>query len=441
LKLHGYQEVARDFLQGRPQAGLFLDLGLGKTATTLSALTPDHLPALVIPPKRVAEHVWPSERALWRPDLSLSLAIGEPAKRRAALDAGADLTVLSRDNIRDAVGRRYRTIVLDELSSFKAGHSGMRWKAARKITSLADVVWGLTGTPTPNGYLDLWPQIFLLDRGKRLGTSVVGYRNRYFIPTKYVWNGNQQVPVGYELREGAEERIKDLLEDMCLYMEAADYLPGEPPTYNNIEVELPSSVRKLYEQMRKDLVVDMELIGGDVFSAANQAVLTNKLAQITAGFIYSDEQDGTYTDLHNAKLEALQEVREGTGDNLLVFYSYIPEAERIRKAFPEAVMLDDPGAIAGWMKGEVPMLLCHPASAGHGLNLQSGGHTIVWASMTWDLELYLQANGRLDRQGQKHPVVIHKLLCPDSVDMDMDARLEGKEFTQDGFLDHMRSPI
>jgi SNF2 family DNA or RNA helicase len=441
LKLHGYQEVARDFLQGRPQAGLFLDLGLGKTATTLSALTPDHLPALVIPPKRVAEHVWPSERALWRPDLSLSLAIGEPAKRRAALDAGADLTVLSRDNIRDAVGRRYRTIVLDELSSFKAGHSGMRWKAARKITSLADVVWGLTGTPTPNGYLDLWPQIFLLDRGKRLGTSVVGYRNRYFIPTKYVWNGNQQVPVGYELREGAEERIKELLEDMCLYMEAADYLPGEPPTYNNIEVELPSSVRKLYEQMRKDLVVDMELIGGDVFSAANQAVLTNKLAQITAGFIYSDEQDGTYTDLHNAKLEALQEVREGTGDNLLVFYSYIPEAERIRKAFPEAVMLDDPGAIAGWMKGEVPMLLCHPASAGHGLNLQSGGHTIVWASMTWDLELYLQANGRLDRQGQKHPVVIHKLLCPDSVDMDMDARLEGKEFTQDGFLDHMRSPI
>jgi SNF2 family DNA or RNA helicase len=441
LKLHGYQEVARDFLQGRPQAGLFLDLGLGKTATTLSALTPDHLPALVIPPKRVAEHVWPSERALWRPDLSLSLAIGEPAKRRAALDAGADLTVLSRDNIRDAVGRRYRTIVLDELSSFKAGHSGMRWKAARKITSLADVVWGLTGTPTPNGYLDLWPQIFLLDRGKRLGTSVVGYRNRYFIPTKYVWNGNQQVPVGYELREGAEERIKDLLEDMCLYMEAADYLPGEPPTYNNIEVELPSSVRKLYEQMRKDLVIDMELIGGDVFSAANQAVLTNKLAQITAGFIYSDEQDGTYTDLHNAKLEALQEVREGTGDNLLVFYSYIPEAERIRKAFPEAVMLDDPGAIAGWMKGEVPMLLCHPASAGHGLNLQSGGHTIVWASMTWDLELYLQANGRLDRQGQKHPVVIHKLLCPDSVDMDMDARLEGKEFTQDGFLDHMRSPI
>lgn len=441
MKLHDYQEVARDFLRGRDQAGLFLDLGLGKTATTLSALEPRHLPALAVAPKRVAEHVWPTERALWRPDLSLARAIGEPKQRAAALAERADLTVISRDNMRDAEPGRYRTIILDELSSFKAGHGGVRWKAARKLGAKADHVWGLTGTPAPNGYLDLWPQVFLLDRGARLGTSVVGYRNRYFIATQHVWNGRAMVPVGYELREGAEAKIKSLIEDLCLYMEASDYLPGVPPTYNTIEVELPSQVRKLYTQMAKDLVMDMELLGGEIYSAANAAVLSNKLSQITAGFIFSDAQDGTFTELHHAKLDALKEVREGTGDNLLVFYSYIPEAARIRQAFPEARMLDEPGAIEGWMRGEVPMMLCHPAAAGHGLNLQSGGHTIVWASMTWDLELYLQANGRLDRQGQKHPVVIHKLICPDTVDVVMDARLETKEFTQDGLLDHLRSPI
>lgn len=439
MKLHDYQEVARDFLQGRPQAGLFLDLGLGKTATTLSALKPEHLPALAVAPKRVTEHVWPAERAIWRPDLSLATAIGEPAQRKAALAERADLTVISRDNLKDAQPG-YRTLILDELSSFKAGHSGVRWKLARKLAAKATNVWGLTGTPAPNGYLDLWPQIFLLDKGERLGT-LGGYRTRYFVPTQHVWNGTQMVPVGYELREGAEEKIKSLIEDICLYMEAADYVEGTPPTYNTIEVDLPPGVRRLYKQMKTDLVMDMELIGGEIYSAANQAVLTNKLAQITAGFIFSDAQDGTYTTLHSAKIDALREVRDGTGDNLLVFYSYLPEAARIREAFPEARMLDDPGAIAGWMRGEVSMLLCHPASAGHGLNLQSGGHTIVWASMTWDLELYLQANGRLNRQGQQHPVIIHKLICPGTVDVVMDARLDDKEVTQDSLLDHLRSPI
>lgn len=441
MKLHDYQEVARDFLRGRPQAGLFLDLGLGKTAVALTSLEERHLPALAIAPKRVAENVWQEERDLWRPDLGISLAVGEPAKRRAALDAGADLTVISRDNLKDAIGRRYKTIILDELSSFKGGHSAARWKGARKITTLAENVWGLTGTPAPNGYLDLWPQIFLLDRGERLGTSVVGYRNRYFISTQQIWNGKQYVDVGYELREGAEEKIKGLIEDICLYMEAADYLPLEEPTFNTIELKLPPGIRKLYDQMRKDLVLDMELLGGEIFSAANQAILSNKLCQITAGFIFSDAQDGTFTELHRIKLDALQEIRDGTGDNLLVFYNFIPEMQRIRQTFPEAVMLDEPGAYAAWNRGEIPMMLCHPASAGHGLNLQRGGHTIVWSSLTWDLELFLQANGRLARQGQQHPVIIHKLIFPDTVDVVQDDRLAGKETTQDGFLDHMRSPI
>lgn len=436
MKLHSYQELARDFLRGNPRAGLFLDLGLGKTAVTLSALEPRHLPALVVAPKRVAEHVWPVERELWRPDLSMSLAAGDPAQRQAALKERADVTVISRDNLKDAAPG-YRTIVLDELSSFKA-RSSERWKNARRLTNKADHVWGLTGTPTPNGYLDLWSQMFLLDRGERLGTGVTGYRNRYFIAYGQLPNG---VLIDWQPREGAEERIRRLIEDICLYMSSADELDLPPVTRNVINVPLPAAARKAYEEFKKDLVLDLELLGEEIYSASNAAVLSNKLSQITAGFVFSDRQDGSYTALHTAKLEALQEVVDGTGDNLLVFYNYIPEAQIIRKAFPQARMLDEPGVIQAWSKGQVPMMLAHPASAGHGLNLQHGGHTAVWTSLTWDLELFLQANGRLARQGQKNPVIIHTLECENTVDKLIAERLASKAFTQDQLLDHLRSPI
>lgn len=436
-KLHEYQELARDFSRGVDRSGLFLDMGLGKTAISLSALEERHLPALVVAPKRVAEHVWPTERKLWRPDLDLSLVAGEPAQRQAALATSADLTVISRDNLKDIAKPRYRTIILDELSSFKARSSG-RWKFARKLTSKAEHVWGLTGTPAPNGYLDLWAQVFLLDHGQRLGTSSVGYRNRYFMSHAQLPNG---VQIDWRPREGAEDKIKSLIEDICLYMSADDELDLPPVVENDIYVELPGNVRKMYQTLKEDLVLDLELIGDEIYSASNAAVLSNKLTQMTAGFIFSDEQDGSYTTLHSKKLEALQEVRDGTGDNLLVFYWYVPEAERIRQAFPEARMLDDPGAIDDWSDGKVPMLLAHPASAAHGLNLQYGGHTAVWSSLTWDLELYLQANKRLARQGQEHPVIIHRLICEGTVDQRIATRLEAKEFTQYGLLDHLRSPM
>lgn len=436
MKLHGYQEVACDFLRGRPRAGLFLDMGLGKTATALSALEARHLPALVVAPKRVAEHVWPAERELWRPDLELALAAGDPSRRKAALDRKSDVTVISRDNLKDAPAR-YRTVVLDELSSFKT-RSSERWKQARRITKGADQVWGLTGTPAPNGYLDLWAQVFLLDKGERLGTSVVGYRNRYFVAHGQLPNG---VLIDWHPRPEAEPAIRRKIEDICLYMGADDYLDLPPVTYNTIEVELPTTARRMYKELASNLVLDLELLGGEVFSAANAAILSNKLTQVTSGFIFSDEQDGTYTELHDAKLAALAEVREGTGDNLLVFYNYIPERDRIRAAFPEARSIDNPGAYAAWNKGEVSMLLCHPASAGHGLNLQHGGHTAVWTSLTWDLELFLQANGRLARQGQRHPVIVHKLVCPGTVDVVIGERLSDKTFTQAGLLDHLRSPV
>lgn len=413
---------------------MFLDLGLGKTATTLSALLPEHLPALVVAPKRVAEHVWPAERATWRPDLSLSLAAGEPAQRRKALNAGADITVISRDNLK-AAAPVYRTVILDELSSFKS-RASQRWKIARRLTAKADNVWGLTGTPSPNGYLDLWAQVFLLDRGRRLGTTLGGYRERYFRSYGQLPSGIQ---IDWRPRPEAESRIRELLQDMCLYMSSDDELDLAPVTYNTITVSLPLAARAQYKMLKEDLVLDLDLLG--TYSAANAAVLSNKLAQVSAGFLYSDEGDGTYTTLHSAKLDALQEVMDGTGDNLLVFYNYIAEAQRIRSAFPQARMLDEPGALEAWCRGEVSMLLAHPASAGHGLNLQSGGHTVVWTSLTWDLELWLQANGRLARQGQRHPVIIHILEGERTVDGAMAARLRSKSSTQEALLDHLRSPL
>jgi len=435
-RLHAYQELARDFLRNMPRAGLFLDLGLGKTAICLSALEERHLPALVVAPKRVAEHVWPKERSLWRPDLSLSLAVGDPAQRRAALAAGADLTVISRDNLKDAEPR-YRTVVLDELSSFK-DRSTARWRAARRLCKDPDHVWGLTGTPTPNGLIDMWAQMYLIDKGERLGTTLTGYRSRYFQPAGQLPSG---VIIDWRLRDEAEENIHALLADICLYMNAEDELGTEEPTYNVINVPLPTAARREYEEMKDTLVLDLELIGEEIYSAANAAILSNKLRQLTSGFIFSDAQDSTYTRRHTAKLEALREVVDGTGDNLLVFHNYIPEAEMIQEAFPQARRLDERGALDQWDAGELPMLLAHPASAGHGLNLQHGGHTAVWYSLTWDLELYLQANGRLARQGQAHPVIIHSLECEDTVDKVIAARLEEKEFTQTQLLDHIRSPL
>jgi SNF2 family DNA or RNA helicase len=408
-------------------------MGLGKTAISLSAIEDRHLPALVVAPKRVAEHVWPAERSLWRPDLTLALAAGSPAQRKAALEEKADITVISRDNLADAKPG-YKTVILDELSSFK-NRGSQRWKTARKLTTAAEHVWGLTGTPSPNGYLDLWAQVFLLDRGSRLGTALGGYRERFFVARGQLPSG---VLINWTPRPGAEARIRSLIEDMCLYMSSEDELNMPPVIHNRVEVDLPPAARRQYDVFKLDLVLELET---GVHSASSAAVLTNKLSQVSAGFVYSDEQDGTYTPLHSAKLEALGEIVEGTGDNILVFYNFIAEAERIRAAFPQARMIDEPGVLAAWSRGEVPMMLAHPASAGHGLNLQTGGHTMVWMSNTWDLELYQQACARLARQGQKHPVVIHSIECSRTVDLVISQRLRSKTVSQKTLLDHLRSPL
>jgi SNF2 family DNA or RNA helicase len=434
VKLRPNQELARDFLRNADRgSGLFIDMGFGKTAATLSALEPRHLPALVVGPKRVCEHVWPAEQKLWRPDLSLALAAGTAAQRESAMASSADLVVVSRDNLAN-VNRQFKTVIIDESSSFK-DRGTARWKMMAKLSKDSQHVWELTGTPSPNGYMDLWAQLFLLDRGERLGTSISRFRSRYFFPGRHLPNGTI---IEWILRDESEANINAKIEDICLSMEISD---EHLPDYNVIEVDLPAAARKHYTEFKRELTLNLSLLGGEVYTAANAAVLTNKLTQLASGFLYGDEGSGTVHWVHQEKLAALEEIVGGTGSPILVFYSFRPEMEAILKKFKQARHLDDPGAYEDWNKGKVPILLAHPASAAHGLNLQYGGHTAVWTSPTWNLEYWLQGNKRLARPGQKHPVTVHTIVARQTVDPYIMARLAKKTEVQEALRSYLESPI
>lgn len=456
MKLHDYQEVARDHLQSNGRAGLFLDMGLGKTASALSALTPDHLPALVVAPKRVAESVWPEEVEKWRPDLTIAVAAGSPAQRAAALASGADVVAIGRENIKDVPTLHcFRTVVMDESSSFKNAAT-QRWKqmvrilwrglslvAIRRLEGRPAGVpyrWALTGTPNPNGLLDLWPQLFLLDGGARLGATITGFRSRYFYPGKQLRTG---VVTEWIPKPGAEDRIHELISDICLSMTTDGRIALPPVTVNYLNVELPAHVAKLYRTMERDLVADFGLLG-EVHTAVNAAVLTNKLQQMTAGFMFHDDPEatgrGTYDRVHDVKVDAVAEIVEAAmGSPVLVFYRFRPELEALRKRFPDARLATERGVLEDWNRGEVGVMLAHPASAGHGLNLQHGGHTVVWTTPTWSLEEDMQANKRLARQGQKHPVVIHYLLARATVDRAVVSALHDKRSAHDALMSYLES--
>lgn len=420
----------------------------GKTAACLAALEPRHLPALVIAPKKVAEEVWDVETALWRPDLTISRAVGSPAARSAALTSGADIVAISRDNIGDLLKSKealpFRTVIIDELSGFK-NRATNRWKLASKIVRSPAVqnVWGLTGTPAPNGLMDLWAQIALLDHGARLGKNITTFRSRYFRPGRQLANG---VITNWELREEADQKIYALISDIALAMQTEGRIELPPVTYNRVPVTLPDAVMKVYRRIERDLVVDLrEIFGGEIHSADTAATLTMKLSQIAAGFMYVDEQDlrpGEHTRLHEEKIKAVRDIVDGAlGSPVLVFYRFKIERQMLQDAFPEAITVDSPGAVKAWNAGKVPVLLAHPASAGHGLNLQHGGHTIVWTSATWSLEEWAQANKRLARQGQKHPVVIHVLQARGTIDTQIYQRLIDKAARERGLLDYLESPL
>ena len=441
LKLHDYQREAVEHLRSHPRAGLFLEMGLGKTAVVLSALRPEHLPALVVAPRRVACEVWPTELRKWRPELSYSLAHGSAAKRAQALATVADVHIISVDNAADAIdGPAYATIVLDELSLWK-NRNTQRWGTASKITAGAPHVWGLTGTPIPKGYIDLWAQIFLIDGGERLGRYITHYRERFFVQTpkmvKRSDGSEKQFGSEYTLRDGAAEKINTRISDIVLAQQIEGRLDLVRPTTNDVVVPLPPKARRAYERMRESKAAT---IGGATFSSATAAVVSNKLAQITAGVIYPDDHDMTGEEpvrLHTAKAEAIREISEGTGSPLLVFYRYKHERDLLCATLPEARSVDEPGVMAEWNRGEVPIMLMQPQSAGHGLNLQEGGHTLVWASMCWSPEVYSQANARLFRQGQRHAVVIHRLLVPDSIDGHMVEVVEGRASLEQALMDHL----
>lgn len=451
LQLHDYQRVAVEHLHRNPRAGLFLDMGLGKTATTLTALRPADLPALVVAPKRVAEHVWSAEVRRWRKDLSLVKVVGNPRQRKTALAQRADIHVIGRDNLKDALALKrgaFRTLILDELSGFKSRQS-VRWKTCKRLIGNVQPsnVWGLTGTPSPNGLLDLWAQLYLLDGGERLGSTLTRYRSRYFYPGHQLPSG---VITEWILRDGADQRIHEKIEDICLSMSGEGRLTLPPVTFNQIACPLPAAARRTYRQLKDDLVADLDMLGPDVhFSAASAAVLSGKLSQVSAGFLYPDsDEDGLppssarFARLHTEKLTAVREIVEGTGSPVLVFYRFKAELAMLKEQFGvDAHTVDEPHVIDRWNRGEIPILLAHPASAGHGLNLQSGGHTICWTTMPWSLEEWGQANKRLARQGQQHPVVIHTLLAPNTVDAAIYRALQEKSSVQDALLAHLESPL
>lgn len=466
LALHDYQIVARDFLRGRDRAALMMDMGLGKTAASLSALEPWHLPVLVVGPKRVAEEVWEVEKDLWRPDLTLAVAKGSPARRAEILASDCDILVVSQDNLRDVekVDRDtpFRTLILDELSGYK-NRSSVRWKTARSIIKRHGVphVWGLTGTPAPNGYLNLWAQVALLDEGARLGKNITTYRSRYFSPGRQLPNG---VIIEWNLREEAEAHIKAKIQDICLAMESEGRVKIPDVTVNFVPVELPAPARKAYRTLAEDLVVDLrDVFGGEIHSAGDAATLSTRLSQMTAGFVYEDPRfedtgefgedglpilthvnPGCHTVLHTAKVDACREIIESphTG-GVLVLYRFIAERDMLLRGLEGlgVTCVDEPNSIRRWNAGEIPVLLAHPASVGHGLNLQRGGHTCVWTSLPWDLELWEQANKRLARQGQTDPVVIHVLLANKSIDHLVLRSLRDKEYTQHDLLAFLESPV
>lgn len=452
-ELHDYQTLARDFLRNREKAVLMLDMGLGKTACVLSAIQPHHTPVLVVAPKKVAEETWDVERDKWRPDLSIAVAKGGPEERRRALNSGADVLVIGRDNLRDVADThlRPRTFVIDELSGYKSGgnRGSVRWKTARRLITEHDIrhIWGLTGTPAPNGYLDLWGQIGLIDGGHRLGRNLTGYRNRYFFPKTV---GKDGTVYEWGLREEAAANIKAKIEDVCLAMSTVGRISLPPLTFNDLEMTLPPRVRASYDEFERELAVDVrEIFGGEIHTAANAAVLTSRLSQMTAGFLYVDDaaiRGNKHTLLHEKKLDRLEEVVDSPHEGgVLAGYRFEAERDmilrRLNRKEKVAHTIHEPGVVKAWNRGEIPVLLAHPASAGHGLNLQDGGHTLAWTSPTWDLEHWDQFNKRLARQGQRNPVVSHLIIDPDTIDAVIRSRLETKSDVQQDLLAYLESPV
>jgi len=442
---HAYQTRASRFIIDNRYCALFLDMGLGKTVSTLTAidqLQNDYLETdrvLVIAPKSVALNTWSAETAKWDHlnHLRLSIVMGTAVQRRKALDQPADIYVTNRDNTKWIVEQYkdepwpFDTIVLDESSSFK-NPSSQRFKALRKIRPQVRRIIELTGTPSPNGMMDLWSQIWLLDRGDRLGKTLTDYRREFFMA------GRRNGAVIYEWipRKGSRERISKRIADITISMQAADYLDMPDVIDAGMTIALPPTEMRSYQAFEKEQL--MELDGKDI-EAVTAATLTNKLLQYTGGSVYDDQHQ--WHEVSTAKLEALHDIVESTEEPVLIYYQYQSELERIHQELHELNPENfhgEPEILERWNRGEIRVLTAHPASVAYGLNMQQGGHIIIWYTPTWNLELYQQANARLNRQGQTKPVILYHLIAAGTMDERVMASLSGKNGSQAALLQHIK---
>ena len=439
MKLHAYQEYCANFILENRVSLLLLEMGLGKTLTTLKALEDlkevfgEARKVLVIAPLNVAKYTWDKEVEKWGFNFKVSKILGTKKQREEALRKEADLYVINRENVVWLVNENYwpfDTLVIDELSSFKSQKS-KRFKALRKVRGKVDRFIGLTGTPSPNGLMDLWAQVYLADQGERLGKTITSYRRRYFYPA--VKSG--YIVYRWALQDGAEDDIYEQIDDIAVSMKAKDYLDLPSRVDNIVDVHLNDKEKKLYNQLEKDYIVEYQ--ESDIV-ALNPAALSNKLVQLANGAVYDDEKKAHH--VHDEKIKVLEGiVEEAQGEPILVYYKFQSDKARLLEHFKQAQVFGD--NLDEWNRGEVPMLVAHPASIGHGLNLQEGGHIIVWFGLDWSLELYQQANARLDRQGQTKPVVVHHLVTKGTIDEDIIASLEGKREGQDALMEAVKARL
>lgn len=440
---HDYQKYAIEYIKSHPITALFLDMGLGKTVTTLTAIrdlmydTFKVRRVLVVAPLRVARDTWPEEIRKWDhlKDLTYSVVVGIVAERRRALQKEADIYIVNRENLAWLYQNSrldFDMVVLDELSSFKNAKS-KRFKAMKAMRPKVKRIVGLTGTPSGNGLMDLWAEFRLLDMGERLGQYISQYRSLYFKPDKR----NGMVVFSYKPLPGAEEVIYHQIADITVSMKANDYL--EMPELVSVakEVTLSEKEKKRYDELKKSLV--LELPGGEV-TAANAASLTMKLSQMANGAIYTDDKN--VVGIHNRKLDALEDlVESANGQPVLVAYWFKHDKDRIQKRM-EARELKEPQDFADWNAGKISVALIHPASAGHGLNLQQGGSILIWFGLTWSLELYQQTNARLWRQGQQsRTVIIQHIVAKGTIDERILKVLEHKDGTQAALIDAVKADL
>lgn len=445
FKPHNYQSYAIEYIKNHPVSAVLLDMGLGKTVISLTAIADllfDSFLAhriLVIAPLRVARDTWPAELKKWShlKHLTFAVAVGPSAERKAALMSSADITIINRENVQwliDDSGMPFNfdTVVIDELSSFK-NHQSKRFKSLLKVRPKVKRIIGLTGTPSSNGLMDLWAEFRLMDMGQRLGRFITQYRNKYFIPDKR----NGQIIYSYKPLPYAEEAIYKQISDITISMKSTDYLQMPELVSSQYEVQLSENERERYEQLKAEFVLHLS---DEEITAANAASLTGKLVQLANGAIYTDT--GDIVEFHGRKLDALEDLIEAANEKpVLVAYWFKHDLQRIKKRFTVRELKSSKD-IEDWNNGKIPVAVIHPASAGHGLNLQSGGSTLIWFGLTWSLELYQQTNTRLYRQGQRsETVIIQHIITKNTIDEQIIKALKKKDNTQSALINAVKAEI